>query len=107
EDGGALMVFPAGEVSHLNLRTLSISDPPWSTTAARLVRMSGASVVPMYFGGANSALFQLLGIVHPRLRTLLLPHELGNKVGARVSIRFGQQLAPAKLAALDTDEQLA
>src|SRR6185312_8026406 len=58
EDGGALMIFPAGEVSHLHLRTLSISDPPWSTTAARLIRMSGAPVVPMYFGGANSALFQ-------------------------------------------------
>jgi putative hemolysin len=106
-DGGALMLFPAGEVSHLHLRTLSISDPPWSTTAARLVRMSGAPVVPMYFGGANSALFQLAGIVHPRLRTLLLPHELGNKLGARVPVRLGQPLAPSKLAAFDTDSQLA
>src|SRR5207244_521579 len=87
EGGGALLIFPAGEVSHLNLRTFSISDPPWSATAARLIRMSGAPVVPMYFGGANSALFQLAGIVHPRLRTLLLPHELGNKVGSRVAVR--------------------
>jgi putative hemolysin len=101
------MIFPAGEVSHLHLRTLSISDPPWSTTSARLIRMSGAPVVPMYFGGANSALFQLAGMVHPRLRTLLLPHELGNKLGARVAIRLGQQLAPSKLAAFETDEQLA
>jgi putative hemolysin len=100
EDGGVLLIFPAGEVSHLNLRTLSITDPPWNTTAARLIRMSGAPVVPMYFGGANSALFQLAGIVHPKLRTLLLPHELGNKLGARVAIRLGQPLAPAKLAAL-------
>lgn len=107
EDGGALLIFPAGEVSHLNLRTFSISDPPWNTTAARLIRMSGAPVVPMYFGGANSALFQLAGIVHPKLRTLLLPHELGNKLGARVSIRLGQPLAPSKLAAFETDIQLA
>src|SRR6185437_8953407 len=107
EDGGALMIFPAGEVSHLHLRTLSISDPPWSTTSARLIRMSGAPVVPMYFGGANSALFQLAGIVHPKLRTLLLPHELGNKLGARVPVRLGQPLAPAKLATFETDAQLA
>jgi putative hemolysin len=106
-DGGALMIFPAGEVSHLHLRTLSISDPPWSTTSARLIRMSGAPVVPMYFGGANSTLFQLAGMVHPRLRTLLLPHELGNKLGARVAIRLGQPLVPSKLAAFETDEQLA
>ena len=107
EDGGALLIFPAGEVSHLHLRTLSITDPPWSATAARLIRLSGAPVVPMYFGGANSALFQLAGMVHPRLRTLLLPHELGNKLGARVSIRLGPPLAAAKLAAFETDEQLA
>jgi putative hemolysin len=107
EDGGVLFIFPAGEVSHLQIRTLSVTDPPWSTTAVRLVRISGAPVVPMYFGGANSALFQLAGMVHPRLRTLLLPHELGNKLGARVSIRLGQPLPAAKLAAFDTDEQLA
>jgi putative hemolysin len=107
QEGGALLIFPAGEVSHLHLRTLSVSDLPWSSTAARLIRLSGAPVVPMYFGGANSALFQLAGMLHPRLRTLLLPHELGNKLGARVSIRVGAPLAPSKLEALETDEQLA
>jgi putative hemolysin len=107
EDGGALMIFPAGEVSHLHLRTLSVCDPPWSATAARLIRMSGAPVVPMYFGGANSALFQLAGVLHPRLRTLLLPHELGNKLGARVPVRLGAPLPAAKLAAFETDAQLA
>ena len=107
EEGGALLIFPAGEVSHLSLRTLSVSDPPWNATAARLIRVAGAPVVPMYFGGANSALFQLAGVVHPRLRTLLLPHELGNKVGSRVAIRLGQPLAPSKLAAFETDTQLA
>jgi putative hemolysin len=107
EEGGALMIFPAGEVSHLQLRTLSVSDPPWSTTAARLIRMSGAPVVPMYFGGANSALFQLAGVLHPRLRTLLLPHELGNKLGARVPVRLGSTIPAAKLAAFETDAELA
>lgn len=107
QGGGALLIFPAGEVSHLNLRTWSVSDPPWSVTSARLIRMSGAPVVPMYFGGSNSALFQLAGMVHPRLRTLLLPHELGNKMGAQVPIRLGPPLAPAKFAAFESDEQLA
>lgn len=107
EGGGALLIFPAGEVSHLDLRTWSVSDPPWSTTAARLIRLSGAPVVPMHFAGSNSALFQLAGVIHPRLRTLLLPHELGNKLGARVQVRLGEPLAPAKLKTIETDEQLA
>jgi len=107
EDGGALIIFPAGEVSHLHLRTLSVSDPVWRATSARLRRISGAPVVPMFFGGSNSPLFHLAGVLHPRLRTLLLPHELGNKLGARVPIRLGSPLAPAKLAAIETDAQLA
>jgi putative hemolysin len=107
EQGGALLIFPAGEVSHLNLRTLSVTDSPWSTTAARLIRLSGADAVPMYFAGSNSALFQIAGIVHPRLRTLLLPRELGNKFGAQVSVHIGQPLCNSKLRAFESDEQLA
>jgi putative hemolysin len=39
--------------------------------------------------GANSVWFQLAGVVHPRLRTALLPRELLNKQGLRCQIRFG------------------
>ena len=105
--GGALLVFPAGEVSSLDLRTLAVTDRPWSATAARLVRRSGASVVPMHFAGANGALFQLAGLVHPRLRTLLLPAELGNKIGARIAVRIGEPIAATKLAGFGEDEELA
>ena len=105
--GGALLVFPAGEVSSLDLRTLSVTDRPWSATAARLVRRSGADVVPMHFAGANGALFQLAGLVHPRLRTLLLPQELGNKIGARIAVRIGERIAATKLAAFGNDAELA
>jgi putative hemolysin len=107
QGGGALLIFPAGEVSHLSLTTWSVTDPPWSTTAARLVRLAGAPVVPMYFAGKNSLLFQAAGMVHPRLRTWLLPRELGNKVGASVQVRLGEPLPHAKLKQLETDEQLA
>ena len=94
QDGGALLVFPAGEVSHLHLRSASITDPPWSATAARLVSLAAVPVVPLYIAGSNSALFQIAGLVHPRLRTLLLPAELANKAGARVEARFGAAIAP-------------
>jgi putative hemolysin len=107
EGGGALLMFPAGEVSNLQLRSLAVVDRPWSATAARLSRLSGAPVVPMHFAGSNSALFQIAGMVHPNLRTLLLPHELANKVGARVRVRVGETLSAAKLAAQGSDEQIA
>jgi putative hemolysin len=105
--GGALLIFPAGEVSNLDLRARQVTDRPWSPTAARLIRLAGAPVTPLHFAGANSALFQVAGMVHPRLRTLLLPHELGNKIGTRVVVRVGEALAPAKVRACKGDAGLA
>ena len=67
--GGMLVVFPAGEVAHLNLQKRQITDPEWSTTIARLVRMTKSPVLPIYFAGANSAWFQVLSVLHPRVRT--------------------------------------
>lgn len=87
--GGLLVVFPAGEVAHLDLRRIGIEDPAWHPTAVRLIQRSGASAVPLFFSGKNSALFHMAGLVHPRLRTALLPHELWNKRGARIEVRIG------------------
>jgi putative hemolysin len=61
----------------------------------------------MHFAGANSALFQLAGMLHPRLRTLLLPHELSNKVGTRVAVRVGEALPPARYLGFKGDDELA
>src|SRR5208282_4819158 len=67
--GAALAVFPSGEVSAWNVREGQITDPTWSTVAARLVRKTGATALPVFFCGRNSGTFQLLGLINPRLRT--------------------------------------
>jgi len=104
--GGAVLIFPAGEVSHLNLRTISVTDPTWHATAARLIRLAQARVTPMFFAGRNSALFQFAGLIHPRLRTLLLPYELSRQRGSTVRMRVGEALEPPSLTAFETDEAL-
>ncbi|MFN0169635.1 MAG: lysophospholipid acyltransferase family protein [Bryobacteraceae bacterium] len=98
--GGMLVIFPAGEVSHWSPRTRAVEDPEWSGTVARLIEITGAGALPMYFEGSNSLRFQLLGMIHPRLRTASLANEFLNKRGARVDIRFGRLIGPEKLAAL-------
>lgn len=102
EGGGALGVFPAGEVSHLTLKNRAITDPPWSDTVARIVRRTGAAVVPVFFEGRNSALFQLCGLVHPRLRTALLPRELLAKRRQTIGVRIGHAIAPARLSRFES-----
>ncbi len=99
-DGGLLALFPAGEVAHLNLARGEIADPPWSDTAARLAARAGATVVPVFFAGSNGALFHLAGLVHPVLRTALLPRELANKRRRTLAVHVGDPLPAARLATL-------
>ena len=97
EGGGALGVFPAGTVSHLHLRQGCIADPAWHTTVARLARRTGATVLTMFFDGRNSMAFQLSGLIHPKLRTALLPSELLKRRESRVPVRIGRPIARYKI----------
>jgi len=101
-----LVIFPAGAVSHFQLRRREISDPPWSTTVARLIRKTEASVLPVYFEGANSYLFQILGLIHPMLRTALLPRELLKKTGKTITLEIRQPIPWEKLRLFADDHDL-
>lgn len=103
---GVLGVFPAGEVSHLQVRRRTMGDPPWSESMARIIRKTGATAVPMFFQGTNGPMFHLAGLIHPRLRTMLLPHALVRKAGSEVRVRIGRPLGPKHLANCSTDAEM-
>ncbi len=103
--GGLLLMFPAGEVSHFDLKKRAICDPEWNRTAARLIRISRAKSLPILINGANGIPFQMLGMVHPRLRTAALPAEMLNKRGKSVEIRIGGTIDPARIEAIPDDAE--
>ena len=96
-DGNCLGIFPAGEVSSLHLPTRKIIDPSWSDHPTSLARRNNATVLPVCFKGKNGWLFQTLGLIHPRLRTLLLARELVNKRGKDLKMRIGEPISPQKI----------
>jgi putative hemolysin len=104
--GGVLQVFPAGEVASFNLVKRRVVDPPWSPHVAGIIRRTRASVLPVYFPGNNSLLFQLLGMVHPLLRTAMLPRELVNKQDSRITACIGKPIPWKKLQRFETDKAL-
>ncbi|RME73447.1 MAG: lysophospholipid acyltransferase family protein, partial [Verrucomicrobia bacterium] len=100
-DGGLLGVFPSGTVSHLQLPRGVVEDPPWTQHLFRLVKRSGATVVPVFFEGRNSALFQAAGLVHPLLRTALIPRETARRRGEVVRLAVGRPLPKARIEGFD------
>ena len=106
ENGGLLALFPAGEVSRWQLPQGAVVDGEWNTTAARLIRKTGASALPVYFPGHNSVGFQLAGMIHPRLPLVLLLQEFLQQEGKAVELRVGSAV-PASTIAEIRDERSA
>jgi len=110
QGGGCLVVFPAGEVSHFQPREGMVADSRWRTVAARLVealsrKRVAVATVPSYIRGSNSFVFQILGMLHPRIRTALLTRELLNKRDRLVELRIGSPITHKKLLEIPTPKE--
>jgi putative hemolysin len=110
QNGGCLVVFPAGEVSHFQPREGIVADSKWHTLVARLVESLSrkgvaVSTVPAYIRGSNSFLFQTVGMLHPRIRTALLIRELLNKRKQVVEFRIGSPISHKKLLEIPTPKE--
>jgi putative hemolysin len=104
--GGVLGLFPAGEVSHWHWKRREITDPDWQPMIARIVRMTGAPVLPVFFEGHNSLTFNAAGLIHPRLRTMMLAREMIGLFGKRVNLRIGNVIPNRRLASIEDDESM-
>jgi putative hemolysin len=105
QQGGMLAIFPAGEVSHLQFPHAQVADPAWNDTAARLIRRTDASALPVYFCGRNSVGFHLLGMIHPRLRTAFLLQEFLQQEGKAVEVRVGSEIPNDSIASMGNDRE--
>ena len=105
QKGGMLAMFPAGEVSHWQMPTAQIADPEWNETAVRLLRRTQAAALPVYFCGHNSVGFQLMGMLHPKLRTAFLLQEFLRQKDKTVEVRVGSAIPPDSLTAIGNDRE--
>ncbi len=106
KDGGLVGTFPAGMVSRASFRERTVTDRRWNPSMARLVRRTKATVVPVYFDGSNSLLFQTAGLVHPALRTVLLPRELVKRKDRNIRLKVGAPIPYRNLKNFDNDENM-
>ena len=97
QSGNPLGFFPAGAVSKIT-RHLRIEDRDWQPTIMRLIQKFNVPVVPIYFHGHNSFLFNFLGLISWQLRTLRLPSEVFASHDRTFRISIGDPIMPEELA---------
>lgn len=92
-DGGAIGVFPGGTVSTAATPFGQPMDPSWRNFTARMIAKSNATIVPVFFDGQNSRLFQLASHLNYNLRLALLLKEFHARTDTPVRIVIGKPIS--------------
>jgi putative hemolysin len=109
ERGGAVVVFPAGAISTTpdKLGLKPAVDARWQPFVSQLIQRSKATVIPIWFGGQNSRLFQIASHLSLTLRLSLIFHEVKTRIGTSLPVVIGAPIPFASLAAIRGRQPLA
>lgn len=103
--GAAMAIFPSGAVATAQTAWGPAVDLPWKRFVAKIIQQSQATVVPLYFEGQNSRLFQIVSQFSMPLRLGLLLFETCNKMGKSFKISIGDPIPYEDIQQLkDRDE---
>lgn len=103
DGGGAIGIFPGGTVSTAPKPFAKPLDPRWRPFTAKLISKTNATVIPLFFQGANSRVFQVASHLHQTLRMSLLVNEFRRARKAPVRLAIGKPLERAELNAYSGD----
>ena len=95
--------FPSGEVSAFSLESLKVNDKKWESSIIRLIRGSKKPIIPIYFKGNNSILFNTIGLINPKLRSAILGRELIKKKNSIVEVKIGKIISLKEQEAFKTN----
>jgi len=102
-EGGAIGIFPGGTVATAPKPFGQPMDPVWRNFTAKMIAKSDAAVVPVFFDGHNSRLFQIASHLHLNLRMALLINEFRMRLDEPVKIAVGEPIPREELNAYRSD----
>ena len=76
ESGGVVVIFPSGKVASSETMFGDVVEGDWNPFTAKLIQKSGANVVPIFFPGSNSRIYQIANQISATLRQGLLIYEV-------------------------------
>ena len=92
-DGGALLIFPAGEVSRLS--ATGIKDGNWRSGFLKFAQKTQSDILPIHVDGKNSAFFYGLSMLAKPLSTIWLVHEMFKQHDQELRLRIGAVIKPS------------
>ena len=98
-EGGMVALFPSGVVAASETMFGPAVEAEWNVFTAKMIRKSGAVVVPCYFPGENSRWYQMANQISSTLRQGLLLHEIVHAAGKPQAPVIGPPIAATEIEA--------
>ncbi len=99
DDEGAIIIFPAGEVSRMG--PTGIKDGRWNSGFLRFASSKNAPILPMFVDGRNSIFFYSLSLLAKPISTLWLIREMFKQAKNHVDISVGHMIYPEQYKGFD------
>jgi putative hemolysin len=94
EKNGLIALFPSGSVAASDSMFGPAIEGEWNVFTAKMIRKSGATIVPFYFTGSNSRWYQIANRISPILRQGLLIHEVVHAFDKPQAPVIGKPIGP-------------
>lgn len=95
---GLIALFPSGSVAAADSFFGPAIEGEWNVFTAKLIRTTGATIVPCYFTGSNSRWYQIANRISPILRQGLLIHEVVHSFDKAQAPIIGHPITPDEWA---------
>lgn len=89
---GTIIIFPGGGISTTDGLFGPVVDLEWKLFVTKLIRTTEATVIPIFFHGRNSRLFQVVSQFSATVRLSLIVHEVNKKIGDPIRISIGDPI---------------
>lgn len=98
EAKGLIALFPSGVVATSETAFGPVIEAEWNVFTAKMIRKSGATIVPCFFRGTNSRAYQIANRISPMLRQGLLLHEVVKAFDKPQAPVIGKAITPEEWA---------
>ncbi|SLN52638.1 hypothetical protein ROA7450_02652 [Roseovarius albus] len=103
KEGGVVTVFPSGVVASSDTLFGPAIEREWAVFTAQMIRRSKAKVVPIYFPGSNSRVYQMANRISATLRQSFLLHEVVKSCNKPQKPVVGAPISDEQMKLLETD----
>lgn len=97
-NGGLIALFPSGVVAASETAFGPAIEQEWNVFTAKMIKRSGATIVPCFFPGSNSRAYQIANQISATLRQGLLIHEVAHAFDKPQKPVIGHPISPEEYA---------